>query len=156
MEEFDRIANDSRNYVASSTEQYNVVQPSQGGGAEYKQIVRWNREPDAEQWSSRSSWTWSPSSRSSWLDSSSSRTQRQSQQPTFFDVPALVLNARKNTSSGRLVAATQISFDSFCSSSKDNPNGGCTQIHTLSSAVLLRRTFDALRTLQHFYGSSSD
>ena len=35
--------------------------------------------PDAEQWSSRSLWTWSPSLRSSWWYSSSSQTWRQSQ-----------------------------------------------------------------------------
>ena len=50
-------------------------------------------ETGAEQWSSWSLWKWSLSSGSSWWDSTSSQT--------------LVLSTRRNTSSGRFVAATQ-------------------------------------------------
>ena len=52
--------------------------------------------------------TWKLSSRPSWWDSSSSQTWWQSPQPTSSDVPALVLNTRKNTSSERPVVATQV------------------------------------------------
>ena len=66
MEEFERIAIDKRDYVASSTErachrdQYKVVQPNQGGGSdtakteehfEYKQFQTIFR-PEAKHWSS--------------------------------------------------------------------------------------------------------
>ena len=59
MEEFDRIAHDSREYVATPTErthykdQNKVVQPCQGGGSdtvkteahpECQQIVQWKKE----------------------------------------------------------------------------------------------------------------
>ena len=79
-------------------------------------LAQWKREnvarqcpvPDAEQWSSLVSWTWSPSTQSSWWDSSSSQTWRQSPKPTSSDVPALVLNTRKESSSARLVVATQL------------------------------------------------
>ena len=53
-------------------------------------------------------------------------------------------------------------FGSFSNgqSESDNPNG-CVHRYTLSralffSALALRRTFDALPTLQHFHGSRSD
>ena len=68
-------------------------------------FVQWKREhvarqssvSDADQCSSWFWWTWSPWSRSSWWDSPSSLTWRKSPKPTSSDVPALVLNTRKET-----------------------------------------------------------
>ena len=74
----------------------------------FSTVARQCPVPDAEQWSSLVSWTWSPSTQSSWWDSSSSQTWRQSPKPTSPDVPALVLNTRKESSSARLVVATQL------------------------------------------------
>ena len=94
MKEFDTIALERKSYVTTFEErrdyrdQYTVMQPNPGWSGntakteehtEYQQIVQWKRwnltchsqNPDAEQWSSWSPWTWSPSTRSSWWDSSS-------------------------------------------------------------------------------------
>ena len=97
---------------------------------EKRTTTRQSSVPDAEQWSSWSSWTWSLSSRSSWWGSSSSQTWRQSQGPTTSDVPTLVFNTRMNISSGQLVAATN-------QTERTIRTGGCTQKHTLT------RTFSA-------------
>ena len=87
MEEFDRRVLESKYYVKGVTTETSTAQPNQGGGSnnvktkerpEYKQIVQWNKEnltdlspdPDAEQWSSWSSWTWLLSARPFWWDSS--------------------------------------------------------------------------------------
>ena len=97
MEECDTIADEKRNFVASPTDrvffrdQRTVMQPYQGRGsdvvtteehAEYNSGKKGNHtrqssEPDAEQWSSWSSWTWSLATRSSWSDSPPSQTWRQ-------------------------------------------------------------------------------
>ena len=112
-------------------DQYKVVQPYQGGGSDtveteertdYKQVVQWEKgnmtshslDPDAAQWSSRSSWTWSPSTRSSWWDYSS---PLQSWRHSHHDQPQLtsqqtswtVQHVLQNTSTGRPGVVRQIS-----------------------------------------------
>ena len=100
--------------------------------------------------------TWKLSSRPSWWDSSSSQTWWQSPQPTSSDVPALVLDTRKNTSSERPVVATQVRQRWHLFWSSSNRQSECDKPQFSALRPSDARTFDAPRTLQHFYGSRSD
>ena len=95
-----------------------------------------------------------------WLPSSS-QTWRQSQWPNTSDVPSLVLNTRKNTSSGWLVAGVDCSSIFFELTLGEWQSERVVYTDTRShahffSVEALRRTCYALRTLQHFYASRSD
>ena len=97
------------------TKSYNPVKEAVAVPRRKKEdMTKQASEADAEQWSSWSSWTWSPSPRSSWWDSSLSQTPRKAEWPTTSDVSATRLEHKwKNTSSGRPVAKRLRHFFQF-------------------------------------------
>ena len=118
MEEFDRVANEKKDLHRFSWRKALLQRPIQGRPTPPRRRQRHRRDrrthwiqtdctvekgnmtshsldPDAAQWSSWSSWTWSPSTRSSWWDYSSPlQSWRQSPWPTATDFTANVLNSR--------------------------------------------------------------
>ena len=118
MEEFDRVANEKKDSHRFSWRKALLQRPIQcrptppwrrqrhrrdrrthwiqtGCTVEKGNMTSHSLDPDAAQWSSWSSWTWSPSTRSSWWDYSSPlQSWRQSPWPTATDFTANVLNSR--------------------------------------------------------------
>ena len=182
MEEFDKIALERKNYAATPQQrrfyrdQYKVVQPNQGGGRttvktkehpEHKQLVLWKREnltshvqeSDAEQWSSRSSCSWSLSAWSSWWNCSQGHGHHDPPHLTLQHTSWATQHMVQKSNTRRLGAVRPISESSIFHPKKnfESPveewhfERRCVHRYPLPRALFQRFGFqthlDALRTL---------